>query len=699
MGVMRSSIWRSGVPGVLGLLLATAVQAQAVSPRQLLEVADISHPVLSPDGNLVAFRMEQASVERNTYDTVWYVQRADGAGPARKVGEGGHLQRESDGASLVPAAAVWARDGRHLYYRALLHGRVDVWRAAADGSQAHAVTSDAADVRNFQLSADGRRLFYSVGATRDATEAATLGEYDAGIRIDQTIPIGQGLFRSGYLDERWTTQRLYGSDVIRAPLLSQLPERWKTVELASGQVSETAVNDIPVDPAAVDRQVADLHPWKQARDALTGNMALLTHVVAWDGVGPRPNVALSVLLDGQPSRRVDCHAALCTGKPITEVVWRPGRTAVLFTTTDPDDSQAQSIYEWDVATNRVTLIVKTNGLVNGGRAVPAPCAVSADAVVCVAADAGRPPRLERIDLNSRRRTVLFDPNAALAAEMANVPIERLRWTDAQGRTFNGLYYPAQRGTHPSALFITYYRCTGFVRGGVGDEWPLATLAGLGISALCINAPASDQDAITRFEIGRSCIERVVQVLAARGDIDRHRVGMGGLSYGTEMTYWMAMRSDVLAAASVSSIAFSPLAYTLMRMSGEAFVSRLRTYWQLGAPEETPEQWRRLSPVFNLERIHAPVLMQLPEQEYLHTLDYAGPLIRDGRADLYVYPNEAHQKFQPRHKLAVYTRNVDWFRFWLQDVEDPDPGKAAQYLAWRTMRATKAARPGAAAATP
>ncbi|MBD4098134.1 dipeptidyl aminopeptidase, partial [Xanthomonas citri pv. citri] len=89
--------------------------------------------------------------------------------------------------------------------------------------------------------------------------------------------------------------------------------------------------------------------------------------------------------------------------------------------------------------------------------------------------------------------------------------------------FNGLYYPAQRGTHPSALFITYYRCTGFVRGGVGDEWPLATLAGLGISALCINAPASDQDAITRFEIGRSCIERVVQVLAARGDIDRHRV--------------------------------------------------------------------------------------------------------------------------------------------------------------------------------
>ncbi len=29
--------------------------------------------------------------------------------------------------------------------------------------------------------------------------------------------------------------------------------------------------------------------------------------------------------------------------------------------------------------------------------------------------------------------------------------------------------------------------------------------------------------------------------------------------------------------------------------------------------------------------------------------------------------------------------VDWFRFWLQGYEDPDPAKAEQYKRWRELR--------------
>jgi hypothetical protein len=61
------------------------------------------------------------------------------------------------------------------------------------------------------------------------------------------------------------------------------------------------------------------------------------------------------------------------------------------------------------------------------------------------------------------------------------------------------------------------------------------------------------------------------------------------------------------------------------------------------------------------------------------------LIREHRADLYVFPNEPHQKFQPKHKLAAYERNLDWFRFWLQGYEDPNPIKKQQYAHWREMR--------------
>jgi dipeptidyl aminopeptidase/acylaminoacyl peptidase len=162
------------------------------------------------------------------------------------------------------------------------------------------------------------------------------------------------------------------------------------------------------------------------------------------------------------------------------------------------------------------------------------------------------------------------------------------------------------------------------------------------------------------------------------------VGMGGLSYGSEVTLWTLAHSDVVSAASVSSISPTP-AYYLFNSLRAAFRSNLRKLWQLGAPAETPKQWKLISPLYHLDRIRAPILFQMPEQEYRMALDYALPLMSRHQADIYVFPDETHIKFQPRHKLAVYERNVDWFRFWLQGYEDPTPEKAGQYRIWREIR--------------
>jgi hypothetical protein len=45
----------------------------------------------------------------------------------------------------------------------------------------------------------------------------------------------------------------------------------------------------------------------------------------------------------------------------------------------------------------------------------------------------------------------------------------------------------------------------------------------------------------------------------------------------------------------------------------------------------------------------------------------------------------HVRNQPRHRLEIYDRNLDWFRFWLKDEEDPDPRKAEQYRRWNQLR--------------
>ncbi|MEO9216659.1 MAG: Atxe2 family lasso peptide isopeptidase [Rhodanobacter sp.] len=685
--------WRLLAAGVLLAVSASVCHAEVVSPRRLLEVADIGSPTVSPDGRSVAFRVERASVERNIYDTVWYVQGLGDPWPVR-VADGGVPLRDSAGGSL-PAKVVWSADHRWIYFCALVDGKIDVWRAAADGSGAQPVTHDAADVRDFALGVDGRVLRYSVGATREDVQLAEQAEYDDGIHIDDSVPIGQGLFRSGYVGGRMATQRFSKVWFDHLPLLADVPDRWAEIELAAGVRRTLSSSDVPaVPPLPKDMAGVDGDPWKSVRDPHDDRVAWLTRIGDGTGQQYRPDVLLSALPRAHASQAVHCVSELCTGKAITAMQWRPGHDEVLFTVTDPRLGLAQSILRWNVGTGEVRVVVETGGLVDGGRDPASNCGVSAGTLVCVTAEADRPPRLESIDLESGNRHVLFDPNAALAMDMVKVaPARALRWEDKQGRWFTGRFYSARRsGDGPAPLFITYYSCSGFLRGGVGDEWPLVSLAQAGISVLCIDRrPGYTMDAVARYGEGLAAVESAIDLLSREGEIDRARVGMGGLSFGGEVTMWTVAHSNLLATASVANPVVSPLYYLIGSMKGEAFAKGLRNMWGLGSPSETPARWKALSPAFQLDRIRAPILFQHSEQEYMYALDYEIPLIREHRADLYVFPNEPHQKFQPRHKMAVYERNVDWFRFWLQGYEDPTPSKSAQYARWRQMKVRKAAR--------
>lgn len=668
--------------------MGCAVGAPAVTPRALLEVVDFSQPAMSPDGRQVAFRTERASVERNTYDAFWYVQQVkgkDGTLP-RRIADGGVVLRDVAGVSL-PVTPTWSPDGRWIYYRASVDGKIDVWRAAVDGSLAAPVTHDAADVRDFRLVDNGRTLQYSVGATRAEVVSAELAEYDAGIHIDPTVPLGQGLFRSGRIEGVPATQRFVHGSLARGRLLADVPDRWKALDMITGTRRDISVpvHDAPArNKSAHDRDA----PWKQARSG-DGWVATLTRFGEQKDLLLKPDVALSVR-DSRQKREQVCKAPLCTDKQITGIQWRPGRHEVLFTVTDPDKGGAQSIFRWDVKSDAVRPLVQARGLMNGGRARNSSCGVSSQELVCVTADASQPPRLERIDLDTGERRILFEPNAGLAQDVAEAPPARLlRWKGAGGQTFTGQFYPA-RATAGSAvpLFVNYYQCTGFVRGGVGDEWPFASLAGKGIAALCINQAPYVRMPVNRYNAAISAVSGAVRLLSEKDGIDRAKVGMGGLSFGSEVTLWTATNSRLLAAASISTPSLSSTYYLFTSFAGKQVDDMLKKNWGIVSFQETPERWHVLAPKFHLDSISAPVLFQMSEQEYLFSLDYAAAMIKSDMADMYVFPNEPHQKFQPRHKLAVYTRNVDWFRFWLQGYEDPDPAKATQYARWRSMRASK-----------
>ena len=104
------------------------------------------------------------------------------------------------------------------------------------------------------------------------------------------------------------------------------------------------------------------------------------------------------------------------------------------------------------------------------------------------------------------------------------------------------------------------------------------------------------------------------------------------------------------------------------------------------PESSMEQWREMSVALNASRVEAPLLIQASDREYLAETQTYSALREAGKAvELFVFPDEYHAKWQPAHKWAVYKRNVQWFEFWLQDIEEPDPVEPGQYDRWRQMR--------------
>ena len=292
-----------------------------------------------------------------------------------------------------------------------------------------------------------------------------------------------------------------------------------------------------------------------------------------------------------------------------------------------------------------------------------------------------PPRLAAISLATGGIATLFAPNAALAVRTRGIA-QRYTWQDRDGHAFAGqLFVP--RSLRPATgypLVVQYYWCDGFLRGGQGDELPMAPLASHGIAVLCVNKRPFDPnapDSIADYRLATGGIAAAIDDLAGRGVIDRTHVGMQGLSFGSQVTMWVASETKLLRTAAVASGQVEPASYWYRARPSNDFAARLKEGWGLDDPDRFPERWRAVTAAGRVEQIHVPLLMQLPESEARWSIELYAKLQRSPTpVELYAFPDAAHIKSLPRQVAAAYERNLAWFRFWLKDevqIDPDDPG--------------------------
>jgi hypothetical protein len=109
---------------------------------------------------------------------------------------------------------------------------------------------------------------------------------------------------------------------------------------------------------------------------------------------------------------------------------------------------------------------------------------------------------------------------------------------------------------------------------------------------------------------------------------------------------------------------------------------------IGAPPfgEGLRQWLNRSPGFNIDKITAPLLVVGEGPFSLLSMWQPYALLRylHKPVDLIMLNTNEHVLTNPGVRLASQSGSVDWFRFWLQNYEDPDPAKSTQYIRWREL---------------
>jgi len=161
---------------LLGLFLAVSLAPVALAAsrdphpfevRDLVAFDRISEPRLSPDGRWIVFTVSAVDLDANKRRSDLWIVGADGSG-ARKL-----TQHEA-----ADTSALWAEDGRALYFLSTRSGSSQIWKLALDGGEPQPVTSLPLDVGSFALSRDGSKIALSMEVFPGASVADTKKRLD-----------------------------------------------------------------------------------------------------------------------------------------------------------------------------------------------------------------------------------------------------------------------------------------------------------------------------------------------------------------------------------------------------------------------------------------------------------------------------------------------------------------------------------------
>jgi len=313
-----------------------------------------------------------------------------------------------------------------------------------------------------------------------------------------------------------------------------------------------------------------------------------------------------------------------------------------------------------------------------------------------------PPEIAALDLTSGTRQVLTDYNLGLN-NRAYGHIEQISWRDPRYQSIitGTILYPSNyRAVRPYPTVISFQDLDPDHFSG----WHDLSARGIIIFAPdCGGRPLGREETQANLSAARTtqgCFEAAATELVRRNIADRDRVGIFGFSSvgGRAMETLTFSDIPIAAAAITDSAIISPLGYAYQVGNygfgpiqfDQHYPAPAGSYYRdpyvggslLG---DDLKLWLERVSFFNLDRVRTPIRFEYHDYGGVPWDTYAVLRRMSRPVEMVLLPQEAHWARTPLGAYAFREGVADWFDFWLNDHEDPDPAKREQYARWRELR--------------
>jgi dipeptidyl aminopeptidase/acylaminoacyl peptidase len=663
---MRHAVF--GLLAFIGFVSAAigAESGRSLKPEDFATLREVDEPNISPDGNLVAYVVKVADMEKDKRPANLWLAKWDGS-ENRSLTFGNKGQKHPR----------WSPDGKWIGF---LSGREDdnendqLWMLPIGGGEAEKITDVKGGVEDFAWSPDSKRI------------VLVIHDPDPREPEKKTVPplvINRLFFKKdidGYLTERYSHLQLLDLATRKTePLTSgKHDDLWPVWSPDGKEIAfVTKRGDDPdrtenwdvwvigAEPGAKERQLttspeADPHPdWDSAP--------------AWSPDGKW----IAYIHGGDPKKieyAVHSLAIIPAAGGAPKILTEKLDRNVVQPHWAPDGKSLFAVVEDDGAQNLMRIPVDGGAQqpVTSGRRKVTAYDVSRDGKIIVRASTpDRPYEIFAVEKDKLRdvtkQTEAFLKDLRLA-RMDETKFKSADGTEIHGFVVNPLDVTA--GTKPPALLRPH--------GGPQSQYACefqfeAQLFAANGYAVILPNPRGSTGRGEKFAMGiyadwghRDVEDDLAAVddAVARGLADPDRLGVGGWSYGGISTnYLIATTTRFKAATSGASIS-----NVLAGYGTDQYILDYEN--ELGVPWKNAETWTRISyPFLHADKIKTPTLFLCGEADFnvplLNTEQMYEALRSQGiPTELVIYPGQNHGLRKPSYIIDRCKRYLDWYAKWI-----------------------------------